>query len=163
MVPSESRPVLMYAAPSAGSAAAVVTGQIDTKGFDYLTIDVLDISNTSALALAALELTESDTEMTAATAGTDIVALTGAAATSTSAGFVLPSPSSSCNNLYRFNINLTGRKRFIAIRHGSGVAALNIVHILGTLHRCQSGPAAAASTTAANTALTHQLRVLKSI
>lgn len=162
MNPANSKSVVMYISPSTFSAAATHSGQIDTQGFDYLVIDAVELSHTSALILDNLELTESDTALTSATSGSAIVAFTGAAAISTSAAYVTPTPSSSCNNHYRFNVDLKGRKRYIGFYHNTGTAAVGDIAVIGTLYNCQDGPAAVASTTLANTALVHQQRLIVS-
>ena len=93
MVPSNLR-VVNLTVPATLAAAGIVTGQIDTLGYNYASFAIIDGAVASAAtAMTTISWTESDTIMTAATAGTDIVALTGAAAVSSTAGFVLPSPS----------------------------------------------------------------------
>ena len=125
MVPSESKVVKLFT-PGTVAAASTSTGCVDTYGYDYCTIDVIDGAIASAAtAVTYLQVSESDTAMTAYTDGTAIVALTGAAATSATAGFVLPSPSTctvvptGCN--YRMNIDLRGRKRYMTLLFTPGV------------------------------------------
>ncbi len=106
------------------ASAGTVAGGVDTIGFDFCEIDlVAGTGETASTALAALHLMESDT-VTAATDFTDytdgspITQFVGAAAISTSAGFVLPALSSSVQNSYRFNIDLKGRMRYIGLELG---------------------------------------------
>jgi hypothetical protein len=72
----------------------------------------------------------------------------GAAATSTSAGFVLPALSSSVDNLYRFNVDLKGRMRYIGINFAPENQTVGVACI-GNLGRTQDGPAQATSATSA--------------
>lgn len=91
------------------------SGYVDTKGYDYLCIDLVEMSASASTQVSGLRVREDDTVPTAFTDMSAIVALTGAAATSTSAGFVLPFPNSAVENNYRFNIDLKGRKRYIGL------------------------------------------------
>jgi hypothetical protein len=105
------------------TSAGTVIGSVDTKGYGFLAIDLVAGSGAAAqTAVTTLRLCKSDT----ATAASDITAYTtvgntpitqfvAAAATSTSAGFVLPALSSTKQNVYRFNVDLRGRKRFITL------------------------------------------------
>lgn len=99
------------------TSAGTVSGQVDTYGFDAAVIELSagtgDGAQTSVTTLA---LYENDTALTAATSGTMIYACNGAAATSTSAGFVLPALSSTVQNSYQFHVDLRGRKRYIAVQ-----------------------------------------------
>jgi hypothetical protein len=98
------------------TAAATNFAAIDTKGWDFLELDVVAGTGSAAeTALTALRCGHSDTAPTDVTTDTTAIpAFTGAAATSTSAGFVLPALSSTKLNTYRFNVDLRGRKRYIA-------------------------------------------------
>lgn len=98
------------------TSAGTVFGQVDTLGYDYLIVDLEAGTGAAAsTAVTTLRMSESDTSMTAYTDGTAITNCVGAAATSTSAGFVLPALSSSKKNVYQFNIDLRARKRYISI------------------------------------------------
>lgn len=140
MVP-ESKTVLMKLDDSAASGADVV-GVIDTKDFDYLTIDVLSGTASAAeTAVTALQLGESDTAATDVTTDQTLIpAFTGAAATSTSAGFVLPARSSTTTNIYRFNVDLRGRKRYIGCHFEPTTTIAEGVAIVGHLFRKSSTP-----------------------
>jgi hypothetical protein len=98
------------------TSAGTVSGQVDTYGFDYAIIELLAGTGDAAqTAVTTLKLMESDTAMTAVTDGTAITQFQGAAAVSTSAGFVLPALSSTNQNTYQFHVDLRGRKRYIGI------------------------------------------------
>jgi hypothetical protein len=93
-----------------------VFGTVDTQGFDYCQIDLVAGTGAAAsTAITTLQLAESDTLLTAYTGGTAVTAFVGAAATSTSAGFVLPALSATKQNVYRMNVDLRGRKRYLGI------------------------------------------------
>lgn len=99
------------------TSAGTVSGQVDTYGFDAAIIELsAGTGDAAQTAITTLALYENDTALTAATAGTIIYACNGAAATSTSAGFVLPALSSTTQNSYQFTVDLRGRKRYIAIQ-----------------------------------------------
>lgn len=99
------------------TSAGTVSGQVDTYGFDEVLVSLAaGTGEAAATALTTLALYENDTALTAATSGTIIYACNGAAATSTTAGFVLPALSSTKQNTYEFHLDLRGRKRYIAIQ-----------------------------------------------
>jgi len=145
MVPSESK-VVKLITPQTLAAASTTTAHFDTKGYDYCTIDIMDGSvATATTAITYLQVAEGDTAITAYTSltGSIIIPLTGGTATSATAGFVCPQPSTAtvvptgCN--YRLNIDLKGRKRWLFLEftpaHASSIAAW------ATLYRCEDGPA----------------------
>lgn len=148
MNPANSKTFVMLHPTTAITAASVNFGRVDTKGFDYLTIDVVGISASAATQVTALGVGEDDT---AATAFTDtgvsrIVALTGGTATSSTAGFVLPTPQSAgaYGNRYRFNVDLRGRKRYIVVDYQPAVT--DQACIIAHLYKCEDGPADTTST-----------------
>jgi len=98
------------------TAGATNFAAFDTKGWDFLELDVVaGTASAAETALTGLHCGHCDTAPTDVTTDcTAIPAFTGAAATSTSAGFVLPALSSTTLNTYRFNIDLRGRKRYVA-------------------------------------------------
>jgi hypothetical protein len=102
------------------TSAGTVFGQCDTMpGGDKYNSAIIELVagtvNQAETAITTLKLVESDTAMTALTDGTAITQFQGAAATSTSAGFVLPPLSSTKQTVLQFNVNLTGRKRYLGI------------------------------------------------
>jgi len=112
------------------TSAGTVFGTVDTLGYDHLRIDLCaGTGDAASTAVTTLRLCEDDTAPTAYTDGDAITACVGAAATSTSAGFVLPALSSSVQNVFQFNIDLRGRKRYIGLNFAPenqtvGVSAL---------------------------------------
>jgi hypothetical protein len=132
------------------TAAQTNFGTIDTKGFDFLEFDVLaGTASAAETALTALRCGHSDTAPTDVTTDcTAIPAFTGAAATSTSAGFVLPALSSTTLNSYRFNVDLRGRKRYFACEMINTTVINAGCAMVGRLSRIEASPALAAIGTA---------------
>ena len=126
------------------TSAGTVFGCIDTKGFSHLGIDLVAGTGEAAqTAVTTLQLAENDASaMTAYTDGSPITACVGAAAVSTSAGFVLPALSSTKQNVYRFNVDLRGRKRYIGVNFAPTKQTVG-VSAHATLFRADSGPAMA--------------------
>lgn len=115
MVPSGSEKIDVIYDVITASNGSTNLADVDTKGYDYLQFTVGVKSGSAAeTALSGLRVCESDSAITAYTDGTAVTALVGAAAVSTSAGFVLPARSSTTDNLYQLNLDLRGRKRYIA-------------------------------------------------
>jgi hypothetical protein len=123
------------------TSAGTVFGQVDTIGFDHLRIDLsAGTGEAASTAVTTLRLCESDTNsaMTAYTDGTPITACVGAAAVSTSAGFVLPALSSTKQNTYQINLNLLGRKRYIGANFAATKQTVG-VGCLASLSRRNAG------------------------
>lgn len=118
MVPGNYRIKQLIVPTTAITAASTANwGYVDTQGYDYLCIDLVEMSASAATQITGLRVREDDTVPTAFTDMSAIVALCGAAATSTSAGFALPYPNSAAasGNNYHFNIDLKGRKRYMGV------------------------------------------------
>lgn len=106
---------------------ATVTANIDTKGFNYATLDViLGTSNTASNNPSVLKLSESDD--TVVTNFADVAHLTGDGAS----GFTIPTMSTSVANIVRFNVDLRARKRYLRLTC-SPVTTQEIV-LSGRLH-----------------------------
>lgn len=121
------------------TSAGTVFGTIDTKGFDFAQLDLAAGTGAAAsTAITTLQLSESDTLLTAYSGGTAVTAFVGAAATSTSAGFVLPALSSSKHNVFRMNVDLRGRKRYLGINFAPTLQTVGVA-CLATLSRVADG------------------------
>lgn len=115
MVPSAAKTIPLFEGITMSSGATVF-GVVDTLGFDYCEIDLIaGTGDAASTALDTLALCEDDTTPTAYSDGDPVTQFVGAAAVSTSAGFVLPPLSSSVDNVYRFNVDLKGRKRYLGL------------------------------------------------
>lgn len=100
------------------TSAGTVFGQVDTIGADFCIVNLsAGTGEAASTAVTTLRMCESDTDsaMTAYTDGTPVTNFVGAAAVSTSAGFVLPALSSTKQNSYLFRMDLRGRKRYQGI------------------------------------------------
>lgn len=97
---------------SATNAATLTSDQIDTKGYDYLTVYVIGTtSNDATNNPATLRLTEFDT--TVVSSFTAIAAFTGDGAS----GFTIPSSPTATTTapFAMLNVDLKGRKRYITL------------------------------------------------
>lgn len=126
------------------SSAGSMFGCIDTKGFAHLGINLIAGSAEAAVTAATvLRLCENDASaMTAYADGSPITQFVGAAAISTSAGFVLPCVSSTKQNVYRFNVDLRGRKRYIGLNFQVAKQTVGVAAI-ANLFRSEIDPAMA--------------------
>lgn len=107
--PNKSLLVLATASTTNGATA---TGQIDTLGFANCIIDVnMTTADSTTNKLTTLKISESDD--TVATNFSDVTALVAGG----TGGFTLAAPSTSTNqpNLYKFNVDLRGRKRYLKV------------------------------------------------
>jgi len=115
------------------TSAGTVFDALDTKGFDHCVIALIaGTGDAASTAVDTLRVCESDTDPTAYSDGTAVTQFVGAAATSTSAGFVLPALSSSVQNVYQMEIDLKGRKRYLGLNFAPekqtvGVACVGIL------------------------------------
>lgn len=104
-----AKAVLVLATTSLTNGATG-TGSVDCMGFDKLSLDILQTtSNNTTNKLATCKLSESDT--TDATNFSDITAFVGGGA----GGFTVPAADTSNSQLYKLNVDLRGRKRYIKL------------------------------------------------
>lgn len=149
-----------------GAAASSFECGVDTKGYDYCTIDFCNgAAATDSVAAVFIQCSESDTQFcTNYTDGTPIVALVGAAVVSASAGFVLPTPSTCTvvpvGSNYRFNIDLRGRKRYLGVLWEVGTGGN--FSIVANLSRAHVDPAMPVVAVATNSTEAYQCRLNES-
>ena len=151
MNPSNSLILPLFFTSTASSASTHI-GSVDTIGYDYLRFSMTVASASAAeTAVTTLQVCESDdtTPLTAYTDGDAVTAFVGAAATSTSAGFVLPARSSTKENSYTMNIDLKGRKRYLGLYFAPTLecteGTLSMVAVLGRAEDSTSIATAATS------------------
>jgi hypothetical protein len=123
------------------TSAGTVMGTLDTYGFDYAKINVdAGTGAAASTAVTTLRMCESDSTsaLTAYTDGDAVTQFVGAAATSTSAGFVLPALSSTKQNTYTFNVDCRNRKRYIGINFAPELQTVG-VGITAELYRVADG------------------------
>lgn len=104
-----TKAVLVLATTSLTNGATG-TGSVDTLGYDFLSLDVLQTtSNAVSNKLSVCKLSESDT--TDATNYSDVTEFVGGGA----GGFTVPNADTSNSQLYKMNMALRGRKRYIKL------------------------------------------------
>jgi hypothetical protein len=129
---SHPKAVLALATTSVTNAGTA-TGSIDVMGYDRLSLDVLQTtSDDTTNNLSVCKLSESDT--TDATNYSDITAFVGDG----TGGFTIPAANTSVSQLYKFNLDLRGRKRYIKLT-ASPVTTQSITAI-GNLTRGEQDP-----------------------
>ena len=103
--------------PQTVTNAGTLSGKVDTKGFDYAQISLVSGTVAASDIPTVMRISEDDTAHSAFTAGTVITNFVGGTATTTSIGFVIPTPVTTSGGTYsaQFNVDLRGRKRYLAI------------------------------------------------
>lgn len=131
----QTKAVLVLATTSLTNGATG-TGSVDTLGYSRLSLDVLQTtSNNTTNNLSVCKLSESDT--TDATNYSDITAFVGDGAD----GFTIPAADTSSSQLYKFNLDLRARKRYIKFA-GSPVTTQSLTAI-ANLSRGEQDPVTA--------------------
>lgn len=103
-------PMREYATVAGGTAAF---GVVDTKGYDFAKICYITSKATAASSQDACNLAEDDTLPTAFTDSTEIPLCDG------TADFSLIAESTSYSNVYTYNVDLRGRKRYVSFTYES--------------------------------------------
>jgi hypothetical protein len=99
------------------SASGDVFATVDTKGYDYMVLQC-ELATVSAAhtAMEILRIGEADTVPTDVTTDTTVLpAFSCGAAVAATCDNILPALSSTKQNLFQFNIDLRGRKRYLAL------------------------------------------------
>lgn len=131
---------LVVQPPASVASTATTTMTFDTIGYDYAIVDVFcGTQATTDPAITTLKFLENDTNTNASNMAA-IVALTGAAATSTSAGFAIPAVTVTglAGTVAEFQIDLRKRKRFMQVNITPGTTL-----VLGAAVRLCRGEVAA--------------------
>lgn len=103
-------------AGSATNAGTYTSSNIDTLGFDFLTIDIsatTQSASTQAGSPSVLKIQECDT--TVASSFVDVVGFRGGSATATNVDFVVGIGVTSGQNAYKFNVDARTRKRYLNV------------------------------------------------
>jgi len=150
MNPSNFKTVILEQMQSA-SASGDVFGTVDTKGFDYMVMQC-ELATVSAAhtAMEILRMGEADTVPTDVTTDCTVLpALSCGAAVAATCENILPALSSTKQNLFQFNVDLRGRKRYLAIDL-TPVQTCSWISMVAHLFRNNSGddPLATVATTA---------------
>lgn len=120
---------------------ATATALFDTLGFNTCTINVnMTTADSTTNKLTTLKISESDD--TVVTNFVDITAFVGGTNTG---NFTLPAPSTTTNqpNLYKFNIDLRGRKRYLKVT--ATPPTTQSITVWADLHKPQQSPVTAAA------------------
>lgn len=103
-------------AGSATNAGTYTSSNIDTLGFDFVTIDIsatTQSASTQAGSPSVLKIQESDT--TVVTSFADVVGFRGGSATATNLDFVVGIGKTTGINAYKFNVDARARKRYLNV------------------------------------------------
>jgi hypothetical protein len=98
------------------NGATGTSANIDTLGFDFVTIDVgatTQSASTQAGSPSVLKIQESDT--TVVTSFADVVGFRGGSAAATNVDFVVGIGKTTGVNAYKFNVDTRGRKRYLNV------------------------------------------------
>lgn len=133
--------------PVSVASTATTTCQFDTLGFDFAVIDFMcGTQATTDPAITTLKFLEADANTNSSNM-TAITAFTGAAATSTSAGFAIPAVTvTGLGCAIQFQMDLRKRKRFIQINSTPGTTL--VIGAVVKLHRAEISPLTAAQKSA---------------
>jgi len=113
MNPGNSKSVLMLASVSS-TVGETVTCRVDTLGYDFLSIN-LNLTSTAASSNKPTVLKVSHGATTTAASATDITALVGGTATSSTVGYVIPTANTNTTvpSVIKFNVDLRGKYRYL--------------------------------------------------
>lgn len=145
MLPTNYRTVAVTNPAAILDNTSATTNVIDGRGFRFVEIFVM--LGATDIALTALKVQEADasSDATTLTSGADITeTVFGTAANDTGSTSSLPSATAD-NNIYKFEIDMRGRKRFLKpiITVGDGSAG-GFVCAWANLHRGEQSPTTAA-------------------
>lgn len=133
----QSKAVLALATTSVTNGGTA-TGVVDTLGYDFLSLDLLQTtSNNTTNNLSVCKLAESDT--TDATNYSDVTAFVGDG----TGGFTVPVADTSNSQLYKFNMDLRGRKRYIKL--SASPLTTQSLTAIANLHLGEQSPVSAAN------------------
>lgn len=122
--------------PTSTTNAATATGYMDTKGYDYADVVVVQAtSNDTTNNLSVCKLAESDT--TNATDYSDVTAFVGDG----TGGFTIPAADTSAHQLYLMRMDLRARKRYIKI--SMSPLTTQILEAIGVLSKGEQSPESA--------------------
>lgn len=133
---ANEKPVSVIIAASTATNATA-TGNIDTLGFEYCSISVvLDSTSSVSNKPAVIKVTESDDTNSSNFA--NITALVGGG----TGGFTIPSMSSTSASIFKFDIDLKSRKRYLKVSH-TPLATAHAMAVVAQLSRANVLPISA--------------------
>lgn len=143
MKPTATKQVVMIG-QSSTTNAATASGNVDTKGYDFASIDVLmATSNVTSNNPTVLKLAESDD--TVVTNFADISGFVG------DTDFTIPDAetvATNAPNAFKFNVDLSGRKRYLKL--SISPLTTQVITAIANLSKAEQSPVSA---TDANTKL----------
>jgi hypothetical protein len=123
--------------PTSLTNGATSTGQIDTLGFEHVTIDVIaTTANVVSNKFSVLKVSESDT--TDATNYSDITKFVGGGA----GGFTIPNADTSNPYISKFNIQCANRKRYLKVTVSPQTT--QTIGVIANLQQAEQAPTTAA-------------------
>lgn len=129
--------------PASFTNGATATGMIDTLGYDQLNLDIIQAtSNAVTNNLSVCKLAEAD--VTTISSASDITEFVGDGA----GGFTVPNADTSDPQLYKLNVDLRARKRYLFLSLSPVTT-----QILGAVANLDKGKEAPISATDANVAV----------
>ena len=129
-------PMREYYTVAGGTAAF---GIIDTKGYDFLSVIYQTGLATAGSSQDACNLAEDDTLATAFTDATEIALCDG------TADFSVAAESTTHSNVYRYDVDLRGRKRYIAMTYESDATHFGAMTAI-LMRKADGAPATVATT-----------------
>jgi len=125
-----------HAIPPQAVGTDAVTGVIDTRGYDYATVDVQLAAAATSVSVSALAISEGDTT----SAYTAITSLTGG---TDSGNFTLPTAdgTDSTGQVLRFEIDCRKRKRYLKVSLTNSASRVSAATATG--HRIKDVPVGA--------------------
>jgi len=128
----QGKQVICIAQASTGTAATA-TGNVDTLGYDFLTLDVImSTSNDTTNNPTVFKLAESDD--TVVTNFADITAFVGDG----EGGWTIPAAVTSGDWGVKFNVDLKGRKRYLKL--SVSPLTTQVITAIGNLYRGDEAP-----------------------
>lgn len=127
--------------PGALGTAATATAIIDTLGYDYLTVEVVQgasVATNSSARWTSLFLSEGDT--TTAASSVNIPAFVGTTNTSATSGFVIQPNNNTTNGIVqKLFVSLPGRRRYVFLNAQPHLTN-NAVYAKAELSRAEQSP-----------------------
>lgn len=135
MKPTATKQVVIIA-QSSTTNAATAAGNVDTKGYDFASIDVLmATSNDTTNNPTVFKLAESDDTVT--TNFSDITVFVG----DDSDGWTIPAAETAATNApnaFKFNVDLSGRKRYL--RLSISPLTTQVITAIANLSKAEQSP-----------------------
>lgn len=141
MIASQNNRTVVLLGPGTLPTNATATARVDTLGYDYATVTVLQgpaTATNSSARWASLFFSHGDS--TSSTAATNIASLVGSTTTAATSGFVIAANNNTSTGIaQRFGIDLRGKGRYLFFS-GQPHATNNNVAVVCELSRAEVSP-----------------------